>query len=184
MIKRQDWSIIEHLGGIVLKNVDGHIFEIGAGFSTPIFSSLAAEFNRDFYCFEKSEHRANCAKMFNGEVFQGKSLNNIERLSDVSIALGLIDGAHNAGTVRKEVFFFLKRLSVGGIIFLHDTYTKSSPILHSNTNEEKAVGDVYKVRQELESLNTIQVFTWPYTAMNCGLTMVMKMDPNRPYNEI
>ena len=72
------------------------------------------------------------------------------------------------------------------MIFLHDTYRITSPILRTDKdiNEPKMIGDVYKVRNELESVDNIQTFTWPYTATNCGLTMVMKMDPNRPYYEM
>jgi len=186
MAERQDWIIIKQLGGIILKNVGGHIFEIGIGFSTPIFSKLADDFDRNLYCFDKKERRCNWAKQFDCTVFQGKSLDNIEKLSEITIAMGLIDGNHTAGTVRTEISFFLERLSVGGVIFLHDTYSCKSSLLRSGKENftKKMIGDVYKVRKELELLDNIQTFTWPYTAMNCGLTMVMKMDPNRPYYEI
>ena len=50
--------------------------------------------------------------------------------------------------------------------------------------EMEKVGNVYKVRQELETRDDIQIFTWPYTAANCGLTMVMKKEPNRPYYKL
>ncbi len=185
MAKRQDWTIIERLGGIILRNVDGHIFEIGIGFSTPILKNLADDFDRSLYCFDTSEKMCNWAKVFGATVFQGRSLNNIEKLSEVTIAMGLIDGRHKANTVRSEFSFFLKRLSVGGVIFLHDTYSRKSPLLEPvKIFTEKMIGDVYEVRKELESLDNVQTFTWPYTAMNCGLTMVMKMNPNRPYYEM
>ena len=186
MAKRQDWVIIERLGDIILKHVEGHIFEIGVGFSTPILSNLADNFGRNLYCFERSKGRCDWAKVFGGKVFHGKSLDNIEKLSEITIAMGLIDGKHTADTVRSEISFFLERLSVGGVIFLHDTYRLASPLLRTgkHLDEERMIGDVYKVRKELEALNTIQTFTWPYTAMDCGLTMVMKMDPNRPYYEM
>jgi hypothetical protein len=186
MAKRQDWIIIERLGAIILKNVEGHVFEIGIGFSTPLLGGLADDFDRDLYCFDSSEYRCNWAKFLGYKVFKGKSLANINKLSEVTIAMGLIDGRHKANTVRAEVSFFLERLSVGGVIFLHDTYRQTSPLLRTGENlyEEKMIGDVYKVRKELESLDNVQTFTWPYTATNCGLTMVMKMDPNRPYYEV
>lgn len=186
MAKRQDWIIIERLGDVILRNVEGHIFEIGVGFSTPILGKLADDFDRNFYCFERSKGRCDWARVFGGTVFPGKSLTNIEKLSEVTIAMGLIDGKHTADTVRAEISFFLERLSIGGVIFLHDTYRCTSPLLRADKNlyEEKMISDVYKVRKELESLENIQTFTWPYTAMDCGLTMVMKMDPNRPYYEM
>lgn len=187
MAKRQDWVIIERLGDVILKNVEGHIFEIGIGFSTPILGRLADDFDRDLYCFDSNEYRCNWAKFLGYKVFQGKSLANVDKLSEITIAMGLIDGRHKASTVRAEISFFLGRLSVGGVIFLHDTYRCTSPLLRAgqkNLYEEKMIGDVYKVRKELESLDNIQTFTWPYTAMDCGLTMVMKMDLNRPYYEM
>lgn len=181
MTKFQDWIIIEQLGDVILKYVEGQIFEIGAGLSTPILSKLAKDFGRNFYCFEKREDRCNRAKEFGGVIFQGNSLDNIGKLSETTIAMGLIDGMHTAAIVRAEISFFLERLSVGGVIFLHDTYRSTSPFLHPDST---IIGDVYKVRNELETLDNIQIFTWPYTAMNCGLSMVMKMDPNRPYYEM
>ena len=42
-------------------------------------------------------------------------------------------------------------------------------------------GDVYKMRQELERMPEVDVFTWPYSAANMGLTMVMKHNKDRPY---
>lgn len=186
MKKRQDWIIIERLGDIILNNVEGHLFEIGIGFSTPIFYKLATDFDRDLYCFDRKESRCNWAKLFGCTVFQGKSLDNIEKLSDIPLAMGLIDGQHKARTVRSEVLFLLERLSVGGVIFLHDTYRITSPLLkpeRKNLHDKKMIGDVYKVRQELETLDNVQTFTWPYTAIDSGLTMIMKMDPDRPFFE-
>ena len=178
MTKRQDWIMLERLGDIVLNNVKGDILEIGIGFSTPILSRLADDFDRKLYCLEKSQSRCEWAKIFGATIYQGKSLSNIEKLSDVSIALGLIDGKHKADTVRKEINFFIDRLAVGGVIFLHDTIRISSPLLRPDMdlNDKKMMGDVYKIRKELELFNNIQVFTWPYTAMDCGLTMVMKLN--------
>ncbi len=186
MAKRQDWIIIERLGDAILKNVKGHVFEIGIGFSTVMLGNLADDFGRDFYCFDSSKYRCSWAKFLGYKVFQGKSLDNIEKLSETSIAMGLIDGRHKASTVRSEVCFFIERLSIGGVIFMHDTYRCTSPILSpgKDSNEQKMIGDVHQVRNELESMRNIQTFTWPYTAVNCGLTMVMKMDPNRPYYEM
>lgn len=188
MKKRQDWIIIERLGDIILNNVEGHLFEVGIGFSTPILSKLAVNFDRDFYCLDKNKDRCNWAMFFGCKVIQGKSLNTMEQLSEIPLAMGLIDGRHHADIVTSEISFFLKGLSIGGIIFLHDTYRQTSPLLKRGREEssslESKIGSVYKVRQELEKLEAIQIFTWPYTAMNCGLTMVMKKDPDRPYYEI
>ena len=146
-------------------------------------------FNRTLYSLEKKKELCQYARKFGGKIFHGNSLDLIT-LKDKKMALGLIDGNHNAKIVRREISFFLKRLSIGGIIFLHDTYRNASLLLKDRAkadpeiiNSKKWVGDTYTVRQRLEGMKDIQTFTWPYTAMNCGLTMVMKLDPDRSYYE-
>ena len=42
-------------------------------------------------------------------------------------------------------------------------------------------GDVFYARQELERNPEVDVFTWPYSAIDQGLTMVMKHKYDRPY---
>ena len=190
MIRRQDWTVIERLGDIILNEVKGDIFEIGIGISTPILANLALKFDRVLYSLEKKQELCNWARIFGGIRFSGKSVNNMKKLTEKPMALGLIDGLHKATTTNREISFFLKRLSIGGIIFLHDTYRRISLLLNSRIksdpkeiNSKKWVGDIYTVRQKLEKMENIQVFTWPYTAMNSGLTMIMKLNPDRPYYE-
>jgi len=177
MGKRQDWTIIEQLGGIILKNTEGCTFEVGLGRSTPIFIKLADSFKRDHYCFDKLERKCNWAKERGCKVFIGNSLDSLSQFPDIPIAMGLIDGDHQYETVIQEVNFFLPKLAYGGVLFLHDTYPPEKWV----SEKSKHCGNVYKVRQELETRNDIWVFTWPYTAADCGLTMIMKKELNRPY---
>ena len=195
MSRMQDWTIIERLGSTILSHVDGNVFEIGVGVSTPILKRVADDYGRNLYSFDKVKERCDWARVFGGEVFHGNSLDNLERISDVPMAMGLIDGIHTADTVRKEFNFFLERLSIGGVIFMHDTYRITSPVIEGRDKplkdlgyspeeiESMLIGDMHKLRTEIERMDNVQAFTWPYTAMSCGLTMVMKMDPNRPYYE-
>jgi len=180
MAKRQDWIVIERLGDIILKNVEGCIFEIGLGRSTPIFLKFAKDFNRDLYCFDKKPRKTNWAEERGAKIFLGESVNFFDQFPDVPVAMGLIDGDHRYKNVTQEINFFLPKLVYGGIIFLHDTYPPEGWARENGRH----CGNVYKVRQELEANNDIQIFTWPYTAMGCGLSMVMKKESNRPYYKL
>lgn len=177
MSKKQDWTIIKQLGDVILQNVKGDLIEIGLGRSTPIFLQFAKNFDRDLFCFDKVQRKCDWAKERGAKVFWGRSQEFFDQFPDISIAMGLIDGNHRCEVVTQEVDFFLPKLSFGGILFLHDTY----PPKEWAREDGKRCGNVYKVRLELETRNDVQVFTWPYTAMNCGLTMVMRKELDRPY---
>jgi len=181
MGKTQDWTIIERLGDVILQHTEGCVFEIGIGKSTLILKELANRNNRELYCFEISRRKCEWAKGIGCRTCLGKTRVTLDLFSDIPIAMGLIDGRHDSATVRFEANFFLKRLTPGGMIFLHDTYMQSDAKIRDESHPRGASGEVYIVRQELELRKDLQVFTWPYTAMNQGLTMVLKMEENRPY---
>ena len=180
----QDWSVIERLGGVVLENVEGCIFEIGIGESTRILKKLADDFGRDLYCFDMMVRKCDWAKKIGCKTIPGKTKGTLKNFFSTPVAMGLIDGRHDASTVGFEIHFFLKILTIGGVIFMHDTYLPSDNKIRDEFHPKGASGDPYKVRQELERSKSVQTFTWPYTAMNQGLTMVMKLDNNRPYYRI
>jgi len=177
------WIIIEQLGPTILTHIKGDIFEIGIGpNSTPMFKKFAEEFKRDLYCLDQKRGRCKWARELGGcKVFHARSLKTIKELPELSFAMGLVDGRHEANTVRQEMYYFLDRLALGGIIFMHDTYLLTDKKIRNRDHKRGPAGDVYKIRQELESDKTLRTFTWPYTAGECGLTMVMKKDPDRPY---
>ena len=99
---------------------------------------------------------------------------------DDTPALVLIDGNHMAGVVRQEAHFFIERLATGGVIFMHDTMPPEGGYERKLKQKNKEM-DTYKVRQELEKLPYIEVFTWPYSSGGCGLTMVLKKDMERKF---
>ncbi|HEC66980.1 MAG TPA: class I SAM-dependent methyltransferase [bacterium] len=177
----KQWKILANLGPIILSNVKGCLFEIGIGKSTHILKMLADEFKRDLYCFDKKDSCCTMAQDIGCKVFHGKSIDNFQRFPRIRVAMGLLDGRHEAATVRKELNFFLDLLSTHGVIFLHDTYLQSDEKMRDESDPRGAASDVYKVRQEMEQDKRVQTFTWPYSAGDCGLTMVMKLDPERPY---
>jgi len=175
------WLIIERLGDIILNHAEGCIFEIGIGHSTLVFKKFADIFDRTFYCFDQSERKCNWAKDMGCKILQGKSLKTMQKFPDIPVAMGLIDGRHDAKTCRAEAEFFVPRLSIGGVIFIHDTYLVNDRKIRVESHPRGPAGDMYLVRQELQATKNLQVFTWPYTAGDCGLTMILKEDPDRGY---
>ena len=182
--KIEDWDIIFSLGGIVLKNVSGNILEIGIGVSSFIFSNLAKTYKRKYYACDVNKDK--CSRLTidtpTAIVFNGRSLDFFKNTSESysikqeQFALILLDGDHTYPVVRAEVDFLLTRLNYGGLLFIHDTIKKSWDEVYLKTGTE----DVYLVRKELENDPFLQVITFPYTADNRGLTMVMQKDINVP----
>ena len=174
-IPRGSWSILQSVISSVIRYVPGDIVEIGMGESTEILSSIAKDNNvilyscdiqmggmfkvfdeplfEDHYCFTEGSE-----KFMNG--FGGNP------------SIVFIDGEHLYETTKKEVEFFLPKMKTGGVMFLHDTMPvfKKSIVPDSKGYNP---GDIYRVRQELECDPRYDVFTWPYSAQNMGLTMVM-----------
>lgn len=181
MGQRQDWTIIQKLGDVILSKIGGCIFEVGIGKSTLILKQFADDFKRDHYCLDKNERKCTWAKGIGCKVILGETKNTLDSFPEILVAMGLIDGRHDSITVRLEMNFFLNLLTPGGVIFMHDTYLQTDAKIRDESHPRGLAGDVYKVRQELEKRKDVQTFTWPYTAMNQGLTMVMKRELNRPY---
>jgi len=175
-----DWIILDKLAGIILSKVKGCVVDIGIGQSTIVLADHAQKLSIPHYTCDIKNRKCVWARQYGiPHVFEGKSTDFISQFPDTDVALVFIDGEHIYETVVREVEFFLPRLTEGGVLFLHDTYPpKKSWAVEGNG---KHCGDVYKVRQVLERRQSLQVFTWSYTARNCGLTMVMNKEPNRPY---
>ena len=176
----KEWAIIDLLSDFILSHSSGDIFECGIGRSSHILNKYAVEYNRTHHVCDINWKKIvrNGKYLENLNAFTGKSLDFIKTIHDISIAIAFIDGEHLYETVMKELDFVFERLNKNGIIFLHDTYphTESWAV-----DENRYSGNVYKVRQELEKRSDLQIFTWPYGAENCGLSMVMKKEKNRPF---
>ena len=65
-------------------------------------------------------------------------------------------------------------------MFLHDTMPAFKRSIEPDSKGYNP-GDIYKVRQELERMPEYDVFTWPYSANNMGLTMIMVHGTGRPF---
>lgn len=170
------WTILDCLVREILEYIPGPIVEIGMGESTEILANHAQRHERKLYsCDLKMGGRFDSFSepLFEGhECFIGKSEDFIKEFDDFPSVV-FIDGEHTEKTVEMEVKFFLPLLLQWGVMFLHDTFPHKEKLI-----EDGKAGDVYKVRQALERNPNVDVFTWPYTANSCGLTMVMKHELN------
>jgi len=175
---RAGWIILERLMDPILSNRKGCIVEIGMGASTSMFAKYAERHKVKFYSCDKNPLKTGQPLFKGHSIFEGKSFDFMKQFKDVP-AVVFIDGCHDYAIAKKEFGFFLDKLREGGVIFLHDTLPPEERLLASN-----ASGDVYKLRQEIEKkthILNIDIFTWPYTAIDSGLTMVIKKEKDRPY---
>ena len=178
------WRIMDVLVGEILHFNPGSIVEIGMGESTTVFAPHAKAANVDLVsCDIKMGGMFNVfdAPLFpRHECYIGKSEDFITEFDlkyGVIPSIIFIDGEHTYESIKREVSFFLPRLKHGGVIFMHDAYPRYERYIKVDKYGRKP-GDVYKMRQELERDPDVDVFTWPYSAMNTGLTMVMKHEVN------
>jgi predicted O-methyltransferase YrrM len=176
-----EWIILEKLVGVILENVPGCIVEIGSGVSTLILADQARSSNSKLYTCDSMLNQikmvTEVAKYENLITFYGKSRDFMKTFNDTPSVV-LLDGSHRLVTVREEVKFFLDKLNVGGVLFIHDTCPWKETV-----EKKVALGkkiDTYLIRKELENDKTLDVFTWRYTASKCGLTMVLKKDMSEP----
>lgn len=166
------WGLLDSMVGGILQYFKGPIVEIGMGASTEILAKHAKANKVKLYSCDVlmgGRWSAFEEKLFDDHIlFVGYSENFIKQFDDKP-AIVFIDGDHTYDVSKMEFDFFFDKLMPGGIIFLHDTFSR---------NEPGKFYDVYRLRQELECNPDIDVFTWPYSATGCGLTMIMKHEKN------
>ena len=174
-LKRGSWDIMESIVPMILKYCPGDIVEIGMGESSEMFAKYAVEFGVNLYSCDIQ--MGGMFEVFDKELFAnhrcfiGRSEDFLKEYGG-SPSIVFIDGEHLYETVKLETEFFLPKIRTGGVMFLHDTM----PVLKKNIERDGKgynPGDIYKVRQELERMPEYDVFTWPYSAQDMGLTMVM-----------
>jgi len=173
---KDEWIILDSLVGIILHYRLGCVVEIGVGegFSTRVLFKHVKDAGVKFYtCDINSEIEFDYKDHFH---FLGASFDFMKQFTDIPSVV-FLDGCHHDEIVFKEVEFFLTRLVPGGVIFLHDTAAAEAKNLGP-----KGASTSYKVRQCYETLtDEVDCFTWPYTARNHGLTMILKKEKDRPY---
>lgn len=176
------WAIIDRLTEVVLNYVKGCVVEIGIGRSTYILADIAERYGVKFYTCDIRERKINAIKekikYENISVNFTSSFIFMETFDDKP-AVVFIDGNHKYDVVSKEAYFFLDKLLPGGVVFMHDT----TPIEETYISKAKKgkIMDTHLIRKELEKNDSYDVFTWRYTAANCGLTMVLKKDLTEPH---
>jgi len=167
-LKDIEWEVINVLAPIILSHVEGCMVDIGIGSSTKILRKHSKNFGIKHYSCDIRPRKCAWAKKVGCEVYEKGSFDLMERFEKQPVAIVFLDGMHKYDIVKQEVEFFLPLLSYGGVIFIHDT---NPPI---QFKVEHSVMSSYKLRQELERDESVQVFTWPYTAAGYGLTMIMQ----------
>lgn len=174
------WGLLGVLSDCILNYVKGDILEIGCGESSIIFSKLAEKYNRKCYHVEYSksgvENMKNTKGYFgkNSEVFNMKSREFFKGryLQDVNLALAFIDGDHVYEEVTDDFWFTREHMTHNGYTFLHDTLPPSK-----DWTVPHKCGGVYKLRIDLEKNYNFEVFTFPFTAFNVGLTIIGRQQP-------
>ncbi len=171
----RQWAVLDYLLPFILYHREGCLVEIGVGHSTFFMCKHAHEYDRIVYSCDINTKKL--TKLFDGHETRLMPSEDFIKSFDDTPAVVLIDGDHTYKTAKMEFDFFYGKLVEGGVIFLHDTYPFDEELV-SNIG----CGDVYRLRQELEKRrNEMDVFTWPYGGMWCGLTMIMKKEKDRPY---
>jgi hypothetical protein len=173
------WGLLGVLCDYVLNYTNGDIVEIGCGESSIFLSQLAEKYNRICYHVEYSnsglENMKNTKGYFgkNSKVFNMKSETffktvNHQRISQ--IALAFIDGDHEYSVVKDDFYSVSDCLVSNGYIFLHDTLPPSN-----DWKIPEKCGGVYILREDLEKdWIGYDVFTFPRSAFDVGLTMIRK----------
>ena len=180
ILPKGGWAILDALVPEILKNIEGPIVEIGMGESSTVLADHAHQQGRILYSCDVK--MGGIFNVFEEPLFEehicyiGRSEEFIKTFDGVP-AVVFIDGEHTYETVKMEVDYFLPILAEGGVLFMHDTFPFQERLIQKDDIGCKP-GDIYKVRQELERNPDIDVLTWPYTALNVGLTMVLKHKPN------
>lgn len=172
------WGLLGVLCDYVLNYNNGNIIEIGCGESSIFLSKLAEKYNRLCYHVEYSksgvENMQNTKGYFgqNSRVFNMKSDDffatvNEQRIGQV--ALAFIDGDHVYEQAKRDFDNVWEHIVKNGYVFLHDTLPPGK-----EWEVPEKCGTVYRLRRELEQRGTMDVFSFPNSSFDVGLTMVRK----------
>lgn len=183
--KWERWGLMRCLSDFILNYSDGDILEIGCGESSIHFTRLAEMYGRKCYHIEFSksgvENMRNTKGYFgaNSQVYNMKSDDFFDEcfldadIQQPNLTLAFIDGDHTYDQAKKDFDNVLPYMLDTGYIFLHDTYPRTK-----EWTVEQKCGTVYLLRRELEQRDDLEVFTFPRTAFDVGLTMVRKINKN------
>jgi len=181
--KSPPWTIVDKLAEVVLSNVQGCIVEIGLGASTYMLSQHAIGFNRRHYACDfsggKWEHFKKLGLVHEYmHKFHCRSTTFMKTFRDKP-AVVFIDGNHKYKVVSLEAKFFLDRLVPGGMAFFHDMYIPNTS--YERYEKKGKDYDTYKCRLDIEQRDDVYTMSFPYTAANHGMTVVLKKERERPF---
>jgi hypothetical protein len=173
------WGLLSVLCDYILYYTQGDMLEIGCGESSIHLSKLAEKYNRVCYHVEFSksgvENMRNTKGYF-GErsvVYNVKSEEFFDREVPTPLALAFIDGDHEYDVAKYDFDRTWDYIVPNGYIFLHDTL----PPDDSWKVPEKC-GTVHYLLEDLkasELSEVLDVFTFPKSAFDVGLTIVRKI---------
>jgi len=174
--------IVYTLADYALTFSKGAILEIGCGESSVFLGLLSNKYNRPAYFCDFQQSVTTNAKTVPGyfgnyaTVYTGKSDDFFKDVKIPELAVVFIDGEHTYEQAWKDFYNVLRLIDTNGLILLHDTLPLSDEFLDLNR-----CGTVYQLRQELEKDKRFDVFTFPHSAMDVGLTMVRRKPDNLKY---
>jgi len=181
-IKWERWGLFGMLSDFVLHYIKGDIIEVGVCETSIYLSWLAKKYHRKVYhCDIQRSVIENCKTVggyFNDDavIICNSSDNFFKNIKFTPIALTFIDGEHEFLQVKRDFDNAFELTVPGGYIFLHDTMPLNDEYLGPSR-----CGDVYRLRKFLEGREDLwNVFTFPHSAWNVGLTMIRKKLLDQP----
>jgi len=180
--KWERWGLFGILADFVLTYIKGDIIEVGVCETSIYLSFLAKKYNRKVYhCDIQRSVIENCKTVegyFNDNaiIVCDSSDNFFKDTQFTPIALTFIDGEHDFLQVRRDFENAFDLTVPGGYLFIHDTMPLNEEYLGPSR-----CGDVYRLRKFLEGRRDLwDIFTFPHSAWNVGLTMVRKKILDQP----
>ncbi len=165
-------------GDFVCSCTPGAVAEIGCGESSIYLSHVARKYNKRILHCDIAPCKIINPRTVPGyfaceepqaTFFSGPSDDFFAQFRE-PLALVFIDGDHRYEQAKKDFWNAFDLVVEHGYIILHDTYPSCDDEL-----SEHRCGDVYRLRQELQSDSRVDVLTLTRgTAMGVGMTIVRK----------
>lgn len=195
------YRILYDFGKYVLNGVQGDMLEIGVGESSYFLSRLGEEFNRRIWHCDISPSKIVNPMSVPGYLSASEEITYVEEKDwnpdaasarvvafagpsdklfqglNAQIAFAFIDGDHRYEQAARDFWNLWPLLVPEGVIALHDTYPPSE-----EWTDENRCGDVYRLRQELEKRDDMDVFTLGRgCVIGVGVTFVRKKRSDYSY---
>lgn len=200
--KRDLWDrfgMLGVFGDFVLSCTKGSILEIGVGESSIYLTGISRKYNRRIWHCDVSTSKILNPMTIPGYLspdltymeerdevpntlercvlYAGTSDSFFRRLPIDDLALAFIDGDHVYEQAKRDFDNVWPLIVENGYVLLHDTHPPSA-----EWTSENACGEVYRLRQELQKRDDLDILTLPRgCAIGVGLTIVRKREKGYPY---